>query len=329
MFKHNVSDPLPHPLFIILYSLHSIARDLHCLIIAQRLPWSIDNVRSSVTVLQICGNLNFTARWELVKPGFPLPPNRQANSSGHSSAGPTTPLQMPGTSEESQGSIPPIETVNGKLTEDETSFVLRTTLLPEHREDPNVLRFIAAYVRCRDARQAAREANLDPRSGPNLRSRPDIHHCITKLTEKSVMKYGFDASEVIEKVKEIAGIDPIEFVNPDGSYKTDMSEIAPESRRAIKKFKAKNLFEKDPNGMDVKVGVLIEVELWDKMKAVELLGREKELFKETKKVEHDVSSNMASFLLESQRRADERLSSIAKPIEIEARRVTDADTSEG
>ncbi len=55
----------------------------------------------------------------------------------------------------------------------------------------------------------------------------------------------------------------------------------------------------------VKTGEIISYEFYDKMKATELLGREKELFKETKKVEHDVTRNMASVLLESKRRGDE------------------------
>lgn len=198
----------------------------------------------------------------------------------------------------------------GKLSEDETHFILQSSLLAEHREDPNVLRFIANYLRCRDAKQAAKEAGLTWQAGVNLRARPDIHLAITRLTEKSVMKYGFDATEVVERVKEIAGFDPIELENPDGSFKKHLKDIAPEARRVIKKLKVKNLFETDPNGMKVLVGEIIEYEFWDKMKGVELLGREKDLFKETRKVEHDVTANMASVLLESAQRGSARAEAI-------------------
>lgn len=205
---------------------------------------------------------------------------------------------------------PPIGNEQGKLTESETSQILRTSLLPEHHEDPNILRFIAAYMRCRNTAQAQREAGLEGRAGYNLRQRPDIHLAITRLTEKSVMKYGFDANEVIERVKEIAGLDPIEFENQDGSYKNKMSDIPPEARRAIKKFKVRNLFGEDPNGMKTIIGEIIEVEMWDKTKAIELLGREKDLFKETRKIEHDVTSNMAAVLLDSKRRAEDKMMEI-------------------
>lgn len=231
---------------------------------------------------------------------FPTPPGAHLTNRGTPSTGADAAYKPPGVP-----AAPEIVTVNGRLSEDETSIILRQTLLPQHREDPNILRFISNYLVCRDTKQAAREAGIPPRSGDMLRRRPDIHNCITKLTEKSVMKYGYDASEVIEKVKEIAALDPIEFENEDGTFKTSMRDIAPESRRAIKKFKAKNIYSTDPNGMRIITGMLIEVELYDKLKASELLGREKDIFKETRKVEHDVTSRMADVLLGSKQRADD------------------------
>lgn len=219
---------------------------------------------------------------------------------------------------------PPIETPQGKLTEDEVSFILRTSLLAEHHEDPNVLRFISEYMKSRDQSQAAKAAGLHPQAGRALRSRPDIHLAIKRLTEKSVDKYGFDASEIVEKVKEIVMIDPVDLENPDGTFK-HMREMRPEVRRAIKKFKAKNFYENDPNGIPVFKGQILEIEFHDKLKSAELLGREKEIFKETKKVEHDVTSNMASLLLESKDRAERRVAEIAEkarstPAQIEAPR---------
>jgi hypothetical protein len=206
----------------------------------------------------------------------------------------------------------PVENEQGKLTETEVDYILRTSLRPDHLEDPNILRFISSYMRCRNAAQAARESGLSTphRSGANIRAMPDVHQAITRLTEKSVMKYGFDASEVIERVKEISALDPVEFENEDGSYKNKLSDIAPESRRAIKKLKVRNLFGTDANGMKTIVGEIIEIEMWDKMKGLELLGREKQIFKETTRVEHDITSNMASVLLDSKRRAEEKYSEV-------------------
>ncbi len=201
--------------------------------------------------------------------------------------------------------LPQIESQTGKLTDDEVSFILQTSLKPVHHSDINILRFINNYMRCRDPKQAAVEAGLTASSGRALKARPDIHLAIARLTEKSLDKFGFSAEEVIERVKEIAFVDPLDLFNPDGSCKTKMADIAPEARRAIKSFKVKNLYETDPNGMKVRVGEIVEIQMWDKMKSVEFLGREKSLFKETTKVEHDITSNMASILLDSKSRGEQ------------------------
>ncbi len=189
------------------------------------------------------------------------------------------------------------------LTSNETTQILDDNLRRSRRHDPQVLKFIARYMVHRNASQAAEEVGWRPERGAQMRNKSDVYACIQGLTDKLVMKHGYDASEVVERVKEIAFIDPIEFENPDGTYKTHLSQIRPEARRAIKKFKVKNIYGTDPNGMKIVIGELIEVEVWDKLKSLEFLGREKDLFKETKKVEHDVTKRMADTLLGSERLA--------------------------
>lgn len=219
---------------------------------------------------------------------------------------------------------PPVETPekasgelnnpSGKLNEDEFFFICKATLLEKHRTDPYVMKFISAYMRCRNVGQASREAGLEYHAGYNLRKRPDIHGCIEALTSKSLMKFGFDASEIVERVKEISEFDPVVLENEDGSFKKSMREIPPEARRVIKKLKVKNVYEKDPedpNGVGrFKCAEIIEYDFYDKLTAHTLLGREKEVFKEKKVVEHDVTQNMAQVLLDSSRRGEERKNNI-------------------
>lgn len=210
--------------------------------------------------------------------------------------------------------IPAMGTPDHSLTDNETAFILKSTLRPDQYEDPKVLQFIQNYLKCRSARQAAIEAGLAPHVGERLRLKPEIHAAIEAITQKAVMKYGYDASELVERTKELANADLASFENPDGSFKTHLSQLDPEVRRAIKKFKAKNLYGQDVNGMRIVIGQLIEVELWDKLKAIDLLAREKNLFKETKKVEHDVVGNMAAMLLESRERAAQRVVGAAREV---------------
>ena len=198
--------------------------------------------------------------------------------------------------------------------ESETDFILRTTLSPQDRIDPNILMFIDRYMLCRDSAQASHECGIPPAAGLRLLRRSDIHDCISKLTQKLTMKFGYDESEVVERVKEVAGIDPLDVFDDEGKFKKP-KDIPPAVRRVIKKWRVKQTFLYDPNnqpmtdakGNHIVETEILEMEFWDKMKAVELLGREKSLFKENKTIVHDVGSNMRSVLLESTKRAETRL----------------------
>jgi len=200
------------------------------------------------------------------------------------------------------------------VTETELSYILRKHLRPVEIANSNLVKFITSFVNCRDVKQASRDAGIQVREGRNLRNRPSVFLAISEITEKALLKHGYDASEVIERVKEILSIDPVELENEDGSFKKSLKDVPPEARRSIKKFKAKNLYGTDANGIAIVIGELIEVEFWDKMKAAELLGREKNIFKETKKIEHDLTVNMSSVLLESKKRALEPIDVTPRPL---------------
>lgn len=165
--------------------------------------------------------------------------------------------------------------------------------------------FINSYLYCRDIKQACRDALINTLTGKALLNRKDIHKTICKITELSCFKYGIDPQELITKIKDIVDIDPIDIFNPDGTCKQNMNDIAPEIRRGIKKFKCKNLFGLDVNGISTVIGHLIEVEFYDKLKSTQMLGVEAGMFKETHKVEHDVTSNMKELLLAAGKRAED------------------------
>lgn len=204
--------------------------------------------------------------------------------------------------------LPPrkIESI-GALTDNELSVILDITLTTSNRHDPTVLKFIDNFISCKNVAQASHETGIATSLGKSIRNRRDVANAITKLTEKSAVKHGMDGSEIFERVKEVVDFDPVQLMNADGSFKSNLHDIAPEARRVLKKLKVKNLYNQieDMNGMKSKiiVGEVIEYEFYDKLKAAELTGREKEMFKNTTKVEHTVSKDMASILLASKARA--------------------------
>ena len=199
---------------------------------------------------------------------------------------------------------------DGKLTENEYDYILNLTLKPIHRKDLTIISFIESFVRCKSILQASNEAGINKKLGYMLRHRQDIANAIQKITDKSAIKYGFDSSEIFERVKEVVTFDPIEVQNPDGTFKSNMHDIEPEARRNIKKLEAKNLYNQieDVNGVprSIIVGEVIKYEFYDKLKAAELTGKEKEMFKNTTRHEHVLTKDMQSILLESTKRAEQR-----------------------
>lgn len=205
----------------------------------------------------------------------------------------------------------PIAKRTGEVDDDDVNYILDTCLRPVHRKEDHVIKFIESFVRCKSILQASQDAGIHHKLGYTLRHKSDISNAIQKLTDKSLLKYGFDASEIFERVKEIVEFDPIMLQNADGTFKSNLRDIDPAARRNLKKLKVKNLYDQQPdiNGVprNVVIGEVIEYEFYDKLKAAELTGREKEMFKNTTKVEHTLTKDMQNILLESAKRADERL----------------------
>ena len=192
---------------------------------------------------------------------------------------------------------PKDKVTGGELSTDERTFILDSCLREKSRNDVKVIEFIDAFVRCKSISQASAECGIHHRLGYKIRHRKDVTQAIQKLSDKSAIKYGFDSSEIFERAKEIAEFDPLDLQNPDGSWKSNLHAMESNTRRGLKKLRVRNLFskEKDMNGIDqnIIIGEVIDYEFWDKMKAVELVGKEKEMFKSTTKIEHGVTKDMA------------------------------------
>lgn len=204
------------------------------------------------------------------------------------------------------------------VDDEKTMQIMSELLKPMHASDPTVIRFIGNYVTCREVGQASRLCGIKPSDGRNLLKRPDIWACVQKLTNEQVVRFGYDANEVVERVKEISNVDPVYLANPDGTYIKNLHKIPAEVRRAIKSLKVKNIYEEDVNGIPQYRGEIISYEFWDKLKGLELLGREKDTFKKTTVVEHDVSKNARNILLAGLNRAEAAIEAIDVTPEPEA-----------
>lgn len=227
---------------------------------------------------------------------------------------------------------PAINSNSGELDADESKFILDTTLRAKHRADPSVLAFIDEFIRCKNIAEASAAVGIKPSIGYQYRHRQDIASAIQKLIDRSAIKYGFDASEIIERTKEIVDFDPISMQNADGTFKSKLYDIDPAARRNLKKLKVKNLYQdiEDINGIKSKiiVGEIIEYEFYDKLKAIDLLGAEKDVFKKTTRVEHTVTKDMASILLASAERGRQATVTYAPPVTVDAEVVEETEESD-
>ena len=179
------------------------------------------------------------------------------------------------------------------------SQILQLYLEPHHAIDPAIIGFIMEYVTCFHVTEAAKAANLTVPQAKKILNKLDVQETIRQLTldMKSVT-----SQEIIERANEIAQVDPADIFNKDGTVR-DIYDIPPAVRRSIKKITVKELWEKDINGISEKVGVIKNIEFWSKDKAIEILGKNEGLFKDTVKHEHDIGSNLAAILLSSEKRA--------------------------
>jgi hypothetical protein len=186
--------------------------------------------------------------------------------------------------------------------------IIASTLSPQHATDPNVIKFIYHFAHCRDEKQAARLTGLNARDGRNLIERADIYNCVQQIAGLSARRFGYDAEEIVERVKEVVRADMAEAQDDKGRFEPILKKWPDELRRAVRKMKVKNVYAKDPNGMiDFVEAEIIEVEFWDKLKAAEMLGTEKDTFKKKSVVTHEISGNMKDVLLAAGKRAEQRL----------------------
>jgi len=123
-----------------------------------------------------------------------------------------------------------------------------------------------------------------------------------KINETLGDQSAIDAAAIIARTKEIVDFDISDIFTEDGRVK-DIKDMPPAASRVIKKLVVREVYEKDMNGQDVFSGYIKTVEFWDKMKSIELLGSQVDLFNKKVKHEHDVTGNLASLLLNSEKRA--------------------------
>lgn len=169
-----------------------------------------------------------------------------------------------------------------KGLQDAINNILRSTLEVRHRTDPYVISFINQYVVCRHAGEAAKLSGMDAPSG-RAPCAAWISCAIEEITAE-VTKFGYTADDVVERQKEIHDFDPVELMDDDGCWITDLRKLPGHVRRAIKEIDVKVDNEKDPNGLLTGrvIAKSVSYKFYDKQKSGELLSRRRVSLKRRK-----------------------------------------------
>ncbi len=133
------------------------------------------------------------------------------------------------------------------------------------------------YIKDFNGVQAAIRAGYAPTTAQSWvygwLAEPETQEHIARLIAERNKKLEIDAQQVLRDIMEIALADPAAAYDEDGSFKRDIHQIPAPLRKTISSIKT------------TQNGVITEVKFWDKLKALEMLGRHLSLFTDVIKIE--------------------------------------------
>lgn len=163
-------------------------------------------------------------------------------------------------------------------------------------------RFCQEYIIDSNGSKAATRAGFSERSSRNQATRmmanDDIRARIDELMEKREKDAGVTAALVLKELLLIAKTDIATAYDEKGNLKP-IHEIPEDTRRAIAGIKVFEEFEGFGKERH-KIGETRELKLWNKLEALELLGRHLKLF--TDKMEHSFAEGLAERLIKARKR---------------------------
>lgn len=137
-------------------------------------------------------------------------------------------------------------------------------------------RFVEEYLIDLNATQAAIRAGYSPESAYSIGSenlkKPEIRACIEKAMAERSKRTGVNQDRIIMELAKIGFLNPKDLVNFDEA--TVKEEAAEEDLAAIASVRVKRFPTKDGEGIER------EIKMYDKSKALELLGRHLGMFKD-------------------------------------------------
>lgn len=152
-------------------------------------------------------------------------------------------------------------------------------------------RFVEEYARDQNAEEAAKRAGFSPqgarRAGQRLLSLPHIQQALAQQRQEAVPTEGITRERVLQELASMAFSNGTDFVHiEDGERRVlDTAALSSEKRAAILAIR------------DSKTGP--EVVAYDKLKALELLGKQLGMFDASKAVANQPDCNLLDAIRQS------------------------------
>jgi phage terminase small subunit len=159
--------------------------------------------------------------------------------------------------------------------------------------------FVAEYMTDFNATRAAIAAGYSEKGAEQTASQllrnPKVAEEIAKLSEKRLKKLDLSAEMIVAELKKLAFYDPIHLFEDDGSVKR-IKDIPEAMRKALTSFEVAEIFDGETGEQKHAIGLLKKIKVSDRIRALELLGRYKEIQAWSEKHEHNVKITLEALV---------------------------------
>lgn len=161
-------------------------------------------------------------------------------------------------------------------------------------------RFVDEYIVDLNATQAAIRAGYSAKTaaqqGERLLRNVEVRRAVDEALEERADRVNVKADDVLRELLRIATTDLSGAYDEHGRL-LPLKDIPRDLRRAIAGVETEELWGAPEDGERSQIGTTRKLKLWDKTKALELLGKHLKLF--TDKVEHSASDSLEALILAS------------------------------
>lgn len=160
-------------------------------------------------------------------------------------------------------------------------------------------KFVEEYLVDMNATAAAVRAGYSPRTAKQMAhenlTKPDLRRVVDEALAVRAKRNEVKADHVVRELAMIAFSDIRELFDDKGRL-LPIHEVPESARRAVASVDVEEIYE-GRGSERAAVGRMVKIRFWDKLRALELLGKHLGLFVD--RVEHDVGPSLEELLRES------------------------------